>query len=297
MPASTFLPTFSVCVCTRDNPEGLRQTLQSIFDSTMPAHEILVSDDSSNYETRQLMQHAYAGIRYLEGPRRTPAANRNRAFQAVTGSHVLFLDDDCRLGPTFLQQMCERIADDFIYRVAAGGDPECMIVTGTGICAGQQLWPHRSTFLGYPSTAYRRGEPLCSVLLFSTVFPAEILRKLHFDEQLSNGYDVADFANRAVFGHHCHIELLPSAQNLQTAQRKTEPSGPATDAARIYTMLRRYQHGHRRRLNAALFLLLALEQSLVRQLQHSGVHGFATFLATMRVLRSYRQGHVDILGR
>ena len=53
MPASTFLPTFSVCILTCDHPEGLQRALQAVAESTMPPHQLIVTDDSSGYATRE----------------------------------------------------------------------------------------------------------------------------------------------------------------------------------------------------------------------------------------------------
>ncbi len=73
MPASSFLPTVSVCIYTCDHPKQLRHTLQSVADSTMPPHQLIVTDDSSGYDTREMMRRDYPDITYLEGPRRSRA--------------------------------------------------------------------------------------------------------------------------------------------------------------------------------------------------------------------------------
>ncbi|AQV96213.1 glycosyl transferase [Cupriavidus necator] len=292
MPASTFLPSFSVCVSTRDHPDGLRQTLQSIAESTMPPHQLIVSDDSSNYATRELMRAAYPHIPYLEGPRRSGAANRNRLLRAATGSHVLFLDDHTTLGPTFLQQMGERLADDFIYRVAAGGNAETLVLTGIAMCEGECLHPLHHDFLGqplrHPSRHGSRARPLCSVVLSSTVFPRSLLDHLPFDERLDSGYDVTDLAGRAVYGHGCCIELVPSAVNhLHTARPAPCAASPAADAARMVTMLHRYGRSQHRPTKAALFLMLALPHNLGHHLHRSGWRGVAPFWVTTQLLWRY----------
>ncbi|WP_439672263.1 putative glycosyltransferase [Cupriavidus necator] len=292
MPA-TFLPTFSLCVCTRDRPDDLRQVLASIEESTMPAHEVIVSDDSSNYATRQMMRDAFPEITYVEGPRRGCAANRNRALRAASGTHVLFMDDDCRLGATFLQQMSERIADDFIYRVAAGGNADGLIVTGTGQCAGQRVWPHKPSFLGHPSIAYRCGERLYTVLISSAVFPRGLLQRLQFDEQLTQDYDVIDLVSRAVLDCNCRIDLLPSAENSMAHLPAGRVPGPEADASRIYTMLHHYGWSQHQRAKAALFLTLALQQSLTRQLRVSGWRGTRAFIETLQLLKTHMRQHLD----
>ncbi|CAG2141770.1 glycosyltransferase family 2 protein [Cupriavidus numazuensis] len=292
MPASTFLPTFSVCVCTRDNPDGLRQTLQSIFESTMPPHEILVSDDSSNYETRQMMRESYAAIPYLEGPRRSQAANRNRLVRAATGSHVLFLDDRTLLGTTFLQQMAERFADDYIHRAQVEDVVAPLILTGMVLQRGRRSRPRKTTFLGYPSQEYRCGERLLAVELPSAVFPRELFEHAGFDEALANGYDVTELTDRAVYAYAHRIELMPSAVNLHAdADGDEARPSPEREAARLYVTLRRYWHGQHRPVKAAACLAAGLGHCLAVQVLHAGGPGGARFWPTATMLHRLLRSH------
>ncbi|MFC4523490.1 glycosyltransferase family 2 protein [Cupriavidus pinatubonensis] len=285
MPASTFLPMFSVCVCTRDNPDGLRQTLQSIFESTMPPHEILVSDDSSNYDTRQMMRESYATIPYLEGPRRSQAANRNRLVRAATGSHVLFLDDRTLLGPTFLQQMAERIADDYIHRAQLGEAVAPLILTGMEMRDGRCCRPCKASFLGYPLPEYRCGERPRSVVLHSAVFPRELFEHGRFNEQLTCGYDTVELVDHAVHELGHRIELVPSAVNRSFAGTAPAEETVLNDASRFYAMFRGYKSLQHRPFTALAFVLLAWTEILWRCVRTDGVQGAATAWRTIGQFR------------
>ncbi len=298
MSASTFLPTFSVCVDTRDNPDGLRQTLQSILASTMPPHEILVSDDSSNYDTRQMMREVYGTIPYLEGPRRTPAANRNRLVRAATGSHVLFIDDTTLLGETFLQQMAERIADDYIHRAQVGNAVAPLILTGMEMRDGRCCRPCKASFLGYPSPEYKCGEQPQSVVLHCAVFPRQLFEQGRFNERLSCGYDTVDLVDHAVHEWGHRIELVPSAVNRSLRNR----SGAATpdesvldDASRFYAVFRGYRHLQHRPFAASTFLLLAWSDILYKRVRTDGLQGAAAVWRTLghfrRLLRECGQDY------
>lgn len=284
MPASTFLPSFSLCICTRDHPAGLQRTLQSAFASSMAPHQMLVSDDSTNYETRRMMRAEFPAVKYLEGPRRGHAANRNRMLPVITGSHVLFIDDKTVLGQTFLQQVAERIAYDNVYRRIGAGTATPLIVTGTSLNDGQKSKPKKSSFLGFPSLNYCHGERLCSVVLHSTVFPSELFRHVAFDERLTGGYDVIDLASRVVLDGGCRIELLPSAANQHIAVAEPADAGYLAEASRIYATLHRYSHYQHRHGKAAIFLLLALPHSLASNLHRSGLRGTTAFYATAQSL-------------
>ena len=282
MPASTFLPTFSVCVCTRDNPDGLRQTLQSILESTMPPHEILVSDDSSHYDTRQMMRESYAAIPYLEGPRRSQAANRNRLVRAATGSHVLFLDDMTLLGATFLQQMAERIADDYIHRAQVEETVAPLILTGMEMRNGRCCRPCGASFLGYPCSEYRCGERPRSVVLHCAVFQRKLLEQELFNEQLAPDYDVIELVDRAVHARGHRIELVPSAVNrsLPGAAAPVEPV--LDDASRFYATFRGYQSVRHRPMKALAFVVLASSDMLFRHMRAEGIRGAGSAWRTLR---------------
>ncbi|WER49581.1 glycosyltransferase family 2 protein [Cupriavidus sp. WKF15] len=296
MPASTFLPTFSVCVCTRDNPDGLRQTLQSVAQSTTPPQQLIVSDDSSNYETREMMRGEFPDVTYLEGPRRACAANRNRAVRAATGTHVLILDDRTLLGLTFLQQMSERIADDHIHQASAGAPAAPLILTGTDLCGAERGRPRKPTFLGRPALDYRYGERLCSVVLHSTVFPRALFDQIAFDEDLAAGYDEIDLAGRAVYECHCRIELMPSAVNRHATPPARDEPAAACEASRLYVTFWRYGHSQHRRGKAVLFLAFALPHQLAHQLHQAGWRGVAPFCATAQRLWRHLRRRPDASG-
>lgn len=285
MPASTFLPMFSVCICTRDNPEGLCQTLQSVFASTMPPHEILVSDDSSNYDTRQMMRESYTSIPYLEGPRRTPAANRNRLVRAASGSHVLFIDDMTLLGETFLQQMAERIADDYIHRAQIGETVAPLILTGMEMRDGRCCRPCKASFLGYPSPEYRCGERPGSVVLHSAVFPRQLFEHGLFNEQLSCGYDTVELVDHAVHELGHRIELVPSAVNRSLARAAPVEETVLNDASRFYAVFRGYKSLQHRPFTALVFVLLAWTEILWRCVRTDGLQGTATAWRTIGQVR------------
>jgi GT2 family glycosyltransferase len=83
--------TISVIVPTCDRTESLARCLEQLGE----ADEILVSDDSRTSGSRQLLASRFPKARWLQGPRRGPAANRNHASRYATGDWLAFVDDDC----------------------------------------------------------------------------------------------------------------------------------------------------------------------------------------------------------
>jgi GT2 family glycosyltransferase len=67
------------------------------------AHEIIVTDDSSDSSTKELVEKEFPYVRWIPGPRRGPAANRNHGARAATGNWLAFIDDDCEPQPGWLE--------------------------------------------------------------------------------------------------------------------------------------------------------------------------------------------------
>jgi len=80
---------FSVVIPTCDRPEALRECLRRVMEQMTTSHEIIVSDDGRTEGP------VPGSVRRVQGPRRGPAANRNRGAKEATGEWIVFLDDDC----------------------------------------------------------------------------------------------------------------------------------------------------------------------------------------------------------
>jgi GT2 family glycosyltransferase len=57
--------------------------------------EILVTDDAPDAQTRATILRDFPEVKYLDGPRRGPAANRNNGAMHAKGEWLVFTDDDC----------------------------------------------------------------------------------------------------------------------------------------------------------------------------------------------------------
>lgn len=65
---------------------------QALLDHTV---EVIVSDDSESYAAEKLIESKYSWVRWVAGPQKGPAANRNNAVKASKGEWLVFTDDDC----------------------------------------------------------------------------------------------------------------------------------------------------------------------------------------------------------
>ena len=73
--------------------------LMRCLEKLQDAHEIIVADDSVDTATKKLLEARFPTVRWIAGPRRGPAANRNAGARAATGEWIAFIDDDCEPEP------------------------------------------------------------------------------------------------------------------------------------------------------------------------------------------------------
>jgi GT2 family glycosyltransferase len=64
-------------------------------------YEVIVSDDGRQSAKSVVEEFPFA--RWIEGPHRGPAANRNYGARAASGTYIAFTDDDCLPEPNWLQ--------------------------------------------------------------------------------------------------------------------------------------------------------------------------------------------------
>lgn len=117
-------PLISVVIPTCNRPELLAACLdrvaQAIAASGEPHVEVVVSDDSSDARTLELVASRYPWVRWVRGPRRGPAVNRNTGVSAAAGSWIIFTDDDCLPERLWLRA----------YLDALAADPACSVLEG-----------------------------------------------------------------------------------------------------------------------------------------------------------------------
>lgn len=98
-------PLVSVCIPTRDRAHWLGDALESVFRQTLQDFEIVVFDDASADDTRDVVARwADPRLRYLH--RLKPAGvarNRNSCLAAARGRYVAWLDSDDRYLPQMLE--------------------------------------------------------------------------------------------------------------------------------------------------------------------------------------------------
>ncbi len=267
---------FSVCIATRNRPDDLRRAIESVFSSQFPAHQLIVSDDSTDARTQDMVASSYPQVVFMEGPRKGLSANRNNALLSVSGTHVLFIDDDVVLGADFLGKMASRIG--------ALPHRDRAIVTGTEMSNGEHVFPHDMGFLGFQEKGHAETAKNYSIVINSTIFPSQIFSRMQFDSNLVYGYDDIDFAARAVYLHGYEVHLYSEAINQHfSSPINREFYIPFTEASRIYVAFKKYYWLEQRRGKALGYLALAYGHNLLHNLRRHQAPGLATFGRTVRL--------------
>ena len=104
-------PTISVIISTYNNPQFLRLTLESYMNQTYRDFEIIVADDGSGTETKNLFdefaEKKKLRIRHVwqEDQGYRLASVRNRGVEASSGKFLLFTDQDTLAPPDLLAKL------------------------------------------------------------------------------------------------------------------------------------------------------------------------------------------------
>lgn len=111
-------PTVSVVVPCKNMGEYVGPAIESALSQTRPPHEIIVVDDGSTDNTRDVVRRFGDKVKLLPGPGRGSAISRNIAILAATGEYIAFLDADDLWYPQHLELQISRMlaeARDFSF--------------------------------------------------------------------------------------------------------------------------------------------------------------------------------------
>lgn len=113
---SIIIPTFnrndSLTTCL----ELLHYTVQGLDENS---YEIIVTDDSLNNLAKEIVEGNFKWVRWVQGPKRGPAANRNNGANHSMGDWLIFIDDDCmpdrNLIKSYLAAINVRSENQFVF--------------------------------------------------------------------------------------------------------------------------------------------------------------------------------------
>jgi len=90
---------FSIVIPTCRREDLLARCLESLRPGGQLAesgsYEVIVTDDAQGQTAEAMMRAQFPWAKWVQGPSRGPAANRNNGAHHATGEWICFTDDDC----------------------------------------------------------------------------------------------------------------------------------------------------------------------------------------------------------
>lgn len=105
---------------TYNRAKVIGKAIDSIAKQIVPAWEIIVIDDGSSDETRELMA-SYPQVRYYFQDNAGVSAARNKGAELATGDWLIFLDSDDELLPQALAEFSKAYTSDIKANILQGG--------------------------------------------------------------------------------------------------------------------------------------------------------------------------------
>ncbi|MEH2028136.1 MAG: glycosyltransferase [Nostoc sp.] len=123
-------PLFSVIIPTYHRNDLLTKCLNCLAPGvqTLPTeqYEVIVTDDGSQTTAEEMIRQQYPWVKWVAGPRKGPAANRNNGAKFAQGEWLAFTDDDCLPKKEWLESFALSITSDiYVYE----GKTTCEIAT------------------------------------------------------------------------------------------------------------------------------------------------------------------------
>lgn len=103
-PDSPAMPFASIIIPTCNRTQDLELCIEKLVPQ-LPEDgsvEIIVTDDGSSQSSHDMVLSRFPMVKWTQGPRIGPAANRNSAASTACGEWLIFLDDDLLPGATFV---------------------------------------------------------------------------------------------------------------------------------------------------------------------------------------------------
>jgi GT2 family glycosyltransferase len=111
-------PVFSVVIPTYHRNELLADCLACLSPQvqTLAAdqYEVIVTDDGLETTAESLIREHYSWVKWVPGPRKGPAANRNNGAKYAQGKWLVFTDDDCLPTSQWLSEFVAAITSDIL---------------------------------------------------------------------------------------------------------------------------------------------------------------------------------------
>lgn len=210
---------FSVVIPTYNRAGQLKEILinleNQIKELPQTSFEVIITDDSTNEQTKTLVERDFQRFVYTKGPQKGPAANRNHGASISHGSWIIFFDDDIILQkvnlPTYVAATVEYpnvLAFEGAIKAERNYNPdteECPENEHGGCFWSANIMVNRALFfkLGgfdefFPKAAledqdfYLRIQPQTTVMFLPSNVVVHPIRKIAYTNKYKNVKEICD---------------------------------------------------------------------------------------------------------
>lgn len=97
----------SVIIPTYNRAEFISDAIESVLNQTFEDYEIIIVDDGSTDNTKQIVQSYTSKVKYYYQEQSGVSSARNYGIKAATGEYIAFLDSDDQFLPQKLEKQVE----------------------------------------------------------------------------------------------------------------------------------------------------------------------------------------------
>lgn len=116
-------PAVSVIMCTRNRPDLLARSVQSIVDNDYPDFEVLVLDGSTTSETADLVRERFPEVTYRHVGDQNKCYALNRGIDLARSEFLAFTDDDARVDRHWIAELVQGFDDHRVGAVTGAALP------------------------------------------------------------------------------------------------------------------------------------------------------------------------------
>jgi glycosyltransferase involved in cell wall biosynthesis len=169
------IPTVSAIIPTFNRCDFLAEALASVGAQTRPPIEVIVVDDGSTDQTREMIETRFPDVHYIYQENQGVSAARNTGITAATGEWIALLDSDDRWKPRKLEKQMEALL---------GTAAPLAHTEEIWIRDGQQI-NHRARHQKYGGHIFEHCLPLCAISPSAAVIKRSLFDEVGgFDETL-----------------------------------------------------------------------------------------------------------------
>ncbi len=224
MNPKTDTPLFTVIIPTFNRKDFLKIAVNSVFDQTFDDFEIIIIDDGSTDDTKQMLyEYSDKRIKYFYQENKGVSFARNKGLEQSNGKYIAFLDSDDRWVANKLEKTFEYI-NNF---------PEIKIFHT------EEVWYRRGKLLnqnkkhkkpdGY---VYFNALPICCIGMSTAVVEKELFDDVGIFDQSLPACEDYDFWLRATSRYE--VKLIPQSLTIKDGGRADQLSlQPGLDKYRI----------------------------------------------------------------